>query len=108
MEGTRSNKGGRPEGAIDPILDYAQADGGCSVVGGYVYRGTTIPGLTGAFLYGDYCVGDVLALRQSGGQLTEQADLGLDVDSLSTFGQDNAGELYALSLDGPVYRIDPA
>jgi glucose/arabinose dehydrogenase len=108
MEGTRSNKGGRPDGAVDPIFDYRQADGGCSVVGGYVYRGTKIRGLTGAFLYGDYCAGNVLAVRQAGGQVTEQADLGLDVDSLSSFGQDGAGELYALSLGGPVYRVDAA
>ncbi|MEA2828788.1 MAG: hypothetical protein QOG43_3227 [Actinomycetota bacterium] len=108
MEGTRLNKGGRPAGAIDPIFDYRQADGGCSVVAGYVYRGTRIPALTGAFLYGDYCAGNVLAVRQAGGSVTEQADLGLDVDSLSSFGQDGAGELYALSLGGPLYRVDPA
>jgi glucose/arabinose dehydrogenase len=108
MEGTRSNKGGRPAGAVDPIVDYRQADGGCSVTGGYVYRGTRVPALAGAYLYGDYCAGNVLALRQSGGQVTEQADLGVDVDSLSSFGQDGAGELYALSLDGPLYRVDAA
>lgn len=107
MEGTRSNKGGRPSGAVDPILDYRQSDGGCSIVGGYVYRGTRIPALAGAYLYGDYCAGDVLALRQAGGAVTEEADLGLAVESLSSFGQDGAGELYALSLDGGVYRIDP-
>ena len=108
MEGTRPNKGGRPAGAVDPIFDYLQSDGGCSVVTGYVYRGTKIPALTGALLYGDYCAGDVLAVRQSGGEVTEQADLGLDVDNLSSFGQDGAGELYALSLGGPLYRVDPA
>jgi hypothetical protein len=93
---------------VGPILDYAQSDGGCSVVGGYVYRGTRIPALTGAYLYGDYCRGEVLALRQSGGSVTEQADLGVAVDSLSSFGQDGAGELYALSLGGRVVRFDPA
>ena len=108
MEGTRSNKGGRPDGAVDPILDYRQADGGCSVTGGYVYRGSRIPALTGAYLYGDYCAGNILAARQSGGVVTEQADLGLDVDGLSSFGQDNRGELYALSLAGGVYRVDAA
>ena len=50
----------------------------------------------------------MLAVRQSGGAVTERADLGLDVDSLSSFGQDGAGELYALSLGGAVYRIDGA
>ena len=108
MEGTRANKGARPANALDPILEYRQADGGCSVTGGYVYRGQQIPALAGAYLYGDYCAGDVLAARQSSGAVTEQADLGLDVDGLSSFGQDAAGGLYALSLSGPVYRIDAA
>jgi glucose/arabinose dehydrogenase len=108
MEGTRANKGSRPAGAVDPIFDYRQADGGCSVVAGYVYRGSAVPGLTGAFLYGDYCAGDVLAVRQADGAVTEESDLGLDVSNLSSFGQDNAGELYALSLDGAVYRVDAA
>ncbi|MEA2900127.1 MAG: hypothetical protein QOH36_14 [Actinomycetota bacterium] len=108
MEGTRANKGSRPAGAVDPIFDYRQADGGCSVVAGYVYRGSAVPGLTGAFLYGDYCAGDVLAVRQADGAVTEEADLGLDVSNLSSFGQDSAGELYALSLDGAVYRVDGA
>ena len=108
MEGTRANKGSRPAGAVDPIFEYRQADGGCSVVAGYVYRGSAVPGLTGAFLYGDYCAGDVLAVRQADGAVTEQADLRLDVGNLSSFGQDNAGELYALSLGGAVYRVDAA
>ena len=108
LEGTRSNKGGRPDGAVAPILDYDQSGGGCSVTGGYVYRGSRIPGLTGAYLYGDYCQGEILALRQSGGQVIEEVALGLSVDALSSFGQDAAGELYALSLSGSVFRIDPA
>ncbi len=108
MEGTLSNRGGRPAGAVDPILGYGHSDGGCSVVTGYVYRGTTIPSLTGALLYGDFCAGDILALRQSEGAVTEQADLGIDVTGLSSFGQDGAGELYALSINGTVYRIVPA
>jgi glucose/arabinose dehydrogenase len=108
LEGNRPNKGSRPAGAVAPIFDYAQDEGGCSVVSGYVYRGSRIPGLTGAFLYGDYCVGEVLAVRQAGGRVTEEAALGLSVDNLSSFGEDGAGELYALSLGGTVYRIDPA
>jgi len=108
LEGSRSNKGGRPDGAVGPILEYDQASGGCSVTGGYVYRGARIPSLTGAYLYGDYCRGQILAVRQSGGRVSEEADLGLSVDGLSSFGQDAAGELYALSLSGTVFRIDPA
>lgn len=108
LEGNRANKGAAPAGAVAPILDYDQDDGGCSVVGGYVYRGSRIPGLAGAYLYGDYCRGNVAALRQSDGRVAEESDLGLEVDGLSSFGEDAAGELYALSLDGSVYRIDAA
>ena len=57
---------------------------------------------------GDYCVGNVDALTQADGELVEQRSLGLDVSQLSSFGEDSDGELYALSLDGPVYRLDPA
>lgn len=108
QEGTHKNKGAAVAGAIAPILDYRQGDKICSVTGGYVYRGSKVPDLAGAYLYGDYCQGKVRSLRQVGGQVTEQADLGLEVESLSSFGQDAEGELYALSLAGPVYRIDPA
>jgi len=108
LEGTRANRGSPPAGAVPPILDYDQSVGGCSVVGGYVYRGQAIPGLTGAYVFGDYCQGELRAIRQSGGRVTEEADLGRGVDGLSSFGQDAAGELYALSLGGSVFRIDPA
>lgn len=108
-EGTRANKGAAPAGAIDPVFDYNQDGGACSVTGGYVYRGAAIPGLAGAYLYGDFCQGRVRALRLGADRsVVDQADLDLKVESLSSFGQDAAGELYALSLNGQIYRIDPA
>jgi glucose/arabinose dehydrogenase len=101
------NGGDRPDGAVDPVIEYGRDDG-CTVIGGFVYRGRRIPGLQGAYLYGDYCSGWVRAARASGGKVAEQRDLGLEVPSLSSFGADGDGELYALSLGGDVYRIAPA
>jgi glucose/arabinose dehydrogenase len=102
------NGGDRPAGAVDPVIEYGRGDG-CTVIGGFVYRGRRIPGLRGAYLYGDYCSGWVRAARVGGGgKVSEQRDLGLQVPSLSSFGTDADGELYALSLTGDVFRIVPA
>jgi glucose/arabinose dehydrogenase len=100
------NGGDRPDGAVDPVIEYSHASG-CTVIGGFVYRGRRISGLQGAYLYGDYCAGWVRAARAPGGRIAEERDLGLQVPSLSSFGADANGELYALSLGGDVYRIAP-
>jgi glucose/arabinose dehydrogenase len=108
-EGRHAFSGGeRPNGAVDPVIEYGRAGGACTVIGGFVYRGQRIRGLRGAYLYGDYCAGWVKAARVTGGKVAEQRDLGLDIPSLSSFGVDADGELYALSLTGGVYRIVPA
>jgi glucose/arabinose dehydrogenase len=108
-EGRHAYAGGeRPEGAVDPVIEYGRAGGACTVIGGFVYRGQRIRGLRGAYLYGDYCAGWIRAARIRGGKVAEQRDLDLDVPGLSSFGVDTAGELYALSLAGAVYRIAPA
>jgi glucose/arabinose dehydrogenase len=108
-EGLHAYGGGeRPDGAVDPVIEYSHDSGGCTVIGGFVYRGQRVRGLRGAYLYGDYCAGWVRAARVSGAKVAEQRDLGLQVPSLSSFGTDADGELYALSLGGDVYRIAPA
>lgn len=108
LEGDRPFAGGAaPAGAVAPVHTYDHTAGGCSVTGGFVYRGERIPPLVGAYLYADFCVGRVRALRLVDGAVVEDADLALDVASPSSFGQDDDGELYVLSLDGPVLRIDP-
>ena len=78
-----------------------------SVTGGYVYRGTEIPNLNGAYVFADYCEGRLRAFVQGGGRATGHRFLGPKVASLSSFGQD-ARELYAMTLAGGVYRIDRA
>jgi glucose/arabinose dehydrogenase len=108
-EGRHPYGGGeRPDGAVDPVIEYGRDGGACTVIGGFVYRGQRIRGLRGAYLYGDYCAGWVRAARTRDGEVLEQRDLRLDVPGLSSFGVDAGGELYALSLNGDVYRLAPA
>jgi len=105
-EGLHAFEGERPAGAVDPVIEYGREGGACTVIGGFVYRGRRIPGLRGAYLYGDYCAGWIRAALVRGGRVAEQRDLGLSVPGLSSFGVDPAGELYAMALTGPVYRLD--
>jgi glucose/arabinose dehydrogenase len=98
----------RAKNTVLPIHEYELGRSGtCSVIGGFVYRGTRIPGLAGAFVFGDFCDGRLMALRQRGGKVRERGALGPAVAQLSSFGQDGNGELYVLSLAGTVYRIVP-
>ena len=109
-EGLHEFKGPRPAGAVDPVIEYAHEDGGVSVTGGYVYRGTRIPNLVGAYLYADFSAGHVIAAQQQAGRVVSSRDMDAIVSGgLSSFGQDNSGELYVLNLgEGQVMRIDPA
>jgi hypothetical protein len=78
------------------------------VTGGYVYRASALPELRGSYLYGDYCAGWLAAVATSGETVSQPRQLGLRVPQLSSFGVDQAGTIYALSLDGPIYRLVPA
>jgi len=89
-----------------PTVEYSHPDG-CSVVGGYVYRGAAIPGLQGTYFYSDFCGGWVRGLRIVGGVAGEETDWpelrpgGL----VTSFGEDAAGELYLLTEQGGVFKI---
>ena len=108
MEGDHSYSGAAPpEGAVRPLYEYSHDDGGCTVIGGYVYRGEAIPELHGAYLFGDLCTGEIEALRVTGGRLVGHRALGPVVPNLSSFGEDADGELYAMSLGGGLYRLAP-
>ena len=78
----------------------------CAVVGGYVYRGSAVPGLDGWYVFGDYCNGQLLAWRGPGHG--EPRSLGQAVKGLASFGQDQGGELYAISVVGQVSKLVPA
>lgn len=78
---------------------------GCSVTGGYVYRGAADTALRGAYLYADFCSGAIWGLRHDGGGMTDQRLL-LDTSlGIVSFGEDAAGELYITAFDGQVYRV---
>jgi len=106
FEGTkRFNSDQQAPGAIAPTLEYGR-DGGCSVTGGYVVRDPQLPTLFGRYLYGDYCAGELRSFTaDAGGTAEDDRALGLQVKSLSSFGEDSSGRIYATSRDGPVYRL---
>jgi hypothetical protein len=91
-----------------PVLEYSHGDG-CSVTGGFVYRGSAIPGLAGHYLYGDFCSGWIRSFVYNGGviEATDWTNEVGTVGSLSSFGIDASGEIYVLSLSGTVSKIVP-
>jgi glucose/arabinose dehydrogenase len=99
-----------PKEHVFPVHEYSHEGNACAVAGGFVYRGTKVPGLYGAYLFSDFCKGRLEALRLGrDGKLSEHRRFGLDVANVSSFGQDADGELYLLNLTkGAIFRIDPA
>jgi glucose/arabinose dehydrogenase len=93
-------------GLTMPILDYDHT-AGCSVIGGYVYRGDAIPALRGRYLYSDFCRGYLASLRFEGGVLVERVQWtpGGSGTNPQSFGVDGAGEIYMLMQDGRVQRV---
>jgi glucose/arabinose dehydrogenase len=88
---------------VMPVAVYSHRFG-CSVTGGYVYRGRAVSSARGRYFYGDYCTGIIWSLRMSGGRASVRRER-IHVDELSSFGEDARGELYAISLGGTIYRL---
>lgn len=93
-------------GMTSPVLTYPHGPG-CSVTGGYVYRGRSLPGLRGTYFYSDYCGHEISSFRLVGGAVVEETTWpDLDPGSfVPSFGEDAEGELYVLTDTGGVYRI---
>lgn len=108
MEGTHSF-GGRapPEGHVPPIYEYAHGGENRAVTGGYVYQGSKIPALRGAYVFADYVAGRLRAFVLDEGLAKNHRFLGPRASQISSFAEDSSGELYVMSLDGGLYRIDP-
>lgn len=102
-EGAHDFEGGGPEGMIDPVAEYSHPEGGCSVTGGYVYRGS-MPEWNGIYLYGDYCTGMIWGLIRTDNGWQNQLLFDLDL-TLTSFGQDETGELYLVSDSGEILRL---
>ena len=86
-----------------PIIEYGQ-DEGCSVIGGYRYRGKSMPGLVGGYVFGDFCSGTIW-IGIDTGERWQRFELLTTSLSISTFGEDEQGELYVADLGGVIYRI---
>jgi glucose/arabinose dehydrogenase len=108
LEGRRRFTGSPPPRAVPPVHHYNHSNGRCAVIGGHIYRGTQLRGLQGAYLYGDLCDGRIRALARTRGKPLRHRDLGLQLPGLVSFAENHAGELYALSLAGGIYRLEAA
>jgi hypothetical protein len=90
-----------PANYLFPVFDYGHANGRCSITGGYVYRGTRAAVAQGTYVHGDYCTGEVFTWN--GAMQTVLMDTALNI---SSFGEDEAGEIYVVGLGGTVSRLD--
>jgi hypothetical protein len=87
------------------VLVTQHSRGYCAIIGGYVDRDPSLRALYGRYLYGDLCKPQIRSVQLSSGHASGDASTGLAVGSMSSFGEDTRGRIYAVSLDGPVYRI---
>jgi glucose/arabinose dehydrogenase len=113
LEGTRcyepSSGCTPPPDYSPPVAEYSHnaPENPCSVTGGYVYRGPTYPELQGIYLYADYCSGQIWGLRQTNGDW-ETAEMADTNQRITSFGEDEAGEVYLVAVGGNIYRVRPA
>ena len=107
FEGSHDPDGRTPAGPgrlVFPVAEYGH-DEGCSVTGGYVYRGSQVPAMRGRYVYGDVCSGRLWTLkagRESASDVRREDD---QLEQVATFGEDASGELYAVALTGSVFRL---
>jgi glucose/arabinose dehydrogenase len=107
FEGTeRFNDDQSAANVVPPVFTYGR-DRGCSITGGYVVRDPSLAQLDGRYVYGDYCDTDLHSLIPATPRAKDDRTLPLEVDILVSFGEDAAGRIYAVSLEGPVYRLVP-
>ena len=108
FEGTNDIDEREPTGpgeVIEPAAEYDH-DEGCSVTGGYVYRGTEVPRLRGRYVYGDVCSGAIWTLRAGRGRASDVRKEDDQLEQVASFAQDARGELYAISLSRGVFRVN--
>jgi glucose/arabinose dehydrogenase len=98
---------GAPPGVTMPVLEkaHSEPDSFSTIAGGYVVRDPALPDLLGRYVYADTYLGDIRAATLAVGGATGDSDTGLHVSTLASFGEDACGRVYAVSLDGPVYRL---
>lgn len=95
---------------VPPVFEYPHEDPGggkafgCAIIGGYVARGPGLGNLYGRYVYGDLCQGQIRSFSPAAPFATDRSE-GIEVNDLNSFGEDVCGRLYAISGDGPVYRL---
>ena len=103
----RYTRGETARGAVRPVIQRLHSKGNCSITGGVVVRDPNLLSLKGRYVFGDFCRGRIESARLSPGRARDVRQTRLSVPSLSSFGVDALGRVYALSLGGPVYRLAP-
>lgn len=96
-----------PENMTPPIVEYPHSEG-CAVTGGYVYRGEALPELQGTYFLGDYCTGKIWTLRRHDAGEWQFHFFMQTPATISSFGDDEAGELYLVDYKGDIFRLSPA
>jgi glucose/arabinose dehydrogenase len=110
LEGTLcfEPQSGCPRDGLElPVVEYGH-DAGCSITGGFVYRGAAVPAIAGHYFYADYCTDFVRSFRWTGDSAADAAswpDLSPPGGGITSFAEDRAGELYVLSARGEIYRV---
>ncbi|MEK7329184.1 MAG: glucose dehydrogenase, partial [Candidatus Eisenbacteria bacterium] len=107
MEGAHCFRSERCDrrGRVMPAVEYGH-QAGCSVTGGFVYRGKRFPVLAGHYFYADYCGGWIRSFKYREGSVSEHRQWrDLEPGPVTSFGEDAAGELYVCSGNGRVYRL---
>ncbi|MEX0817516.1 MAG: PQQ-dependent sugar dehydrogenase [Gaiellales bacterium] len=108
FEGSRPFEDKEPDPSgelLGPVAEYDHGEG-CSVTGGFVYRGEAIPAAQGRYFYGDYCSGNIWSLVLRDARAADVRKHDFTVEGLSSFGEDAAGELYLVTLGGELFRLE--
>lgn len=94
-----------------PIHDYSHSGGACTVIGGFVYRGCEVPQYQGLYFYAEYCADWIKVFRESNGSAVDFDDLSSELGwsgsngAITSFAEDQNGELYVLTLSGGIYKM---
>jgi len=106
-EGSRRFEDGQPTTGklVFPLYEYGRGEGNCSVIGGHVYRGSASSRERGRYIFGDYCSGIVWSLNVRSGAAKNVRREPFRIQGLTSFGESTAGELYATTQNGVIYRL---
>lgn len=108
VEGTHPFDGENPPDGVLPVHEYPHEGGACSVTGGFVYRGESIQPLRGTYLFADLCTAALRGLQVDRGTVVDERTWTLPLQGVTSFGEDNEGELFVLLGSGPMLKISAA